>query len=494
MKKYILYSLLPLLLSGCSNFLDEQPSKTSSLEISTVEHLNALLGNVSVFESENNLSAVFSTDDFKLTPELYKSTGTFFSTLMVQFSLWNQDFLAIADQDYFWSGEYTKIFYANLVLSNLSNVSGSPEAKEILRNEAYLIRAYSNFQLVNTYAIPYTEASRTEPGITLKLSNSFEESVSRSTIEKTYEQIEKDLTEALKSTTPIVQNGVHRPWRGNAAAAQAFAARYYLIRGNYALAQDYASQALAAYNTLVDYNTEMDYYRHSYNVNVGETTWEIKLPQTWESRNAIQWKEFYFVRFLYQAYGWYIPSDDLLKLYDTESDLRYKYHFVESFSKYYNKTYGDYPGYVFFGQYDLPSGPTVAEMILTKAECQARQGEWEEAMNTLNTLRAKRIASTHEYRLEATSQADAIHKILEERRREMPFSARWFDIRRLNNNDYADDDVTIEKTFFPFNEISVLDGDAPLKYSISKNSRRWATPIPYDEIVSSNGVIIQNQY
>lgn len=495
MKNYFVYSLLCLIFLSCNNFLDEQPSKTSNLEISTIEHLDALLGNYTMFYEEMNSPAILGTDDYALDVETYLGTGTFFSYSNVQFAVWDQKYLPSNNiDDYFWSSEYSKIFYANLILSNLSNVSGSEEEKVNLRAEAYLIRAYSFFVLANTYALPYTEETKDELGITLKQTNSFDENIGRATLQETYEQIESDLQEALKAQNPIIVNGVHRPWRGNMSAAKAFAARYYLHRGDYKLAQEYASQALADYNALVDYNTEMNYYETTYEFDDQDGSGEIVLPDTWNSRDEIRWKEFYYTRFTYISTGWYIPSESLLNIYNKDYDLRYKYHVVENFSKYWNSEYGLFPGYVFYGMYHIPSGPTVAEMLLILAEAQARQGQWEEGMNTLNILREKRIDNSIDYRLSATSQEDAIKKILEERRRELPFSARWYDIRRLNNNEDPNDDIELEKTFYPLSATAILEGEEPITYSISKDSRRWASPLPQDEIISGQGKIIQNEY
>ena len=91
----------------------------------------------------------------------------------------------------------------------------------------------------------------------------------------------------------------------------------------------------------------------------------------------------------------------MLILYDTENDLRYKYLMCENFSWRHNIKY-TYPGYVYF-RTSIPYGTTVQEMILTKAECLARQGKFQQAMETVNILRAKRIAPGPEVKLSAAT-------------------------------------------------------------------------------------------
>jgi hypothetical protein len=154
----------------------------------------------------------------------------------------------------------------------------------------------------------------------------------------------------------------------------------------------------------------------------------------------------------------------------------------------------DYPGYIFFFKDRIPSGPTVAEMLLIKAEALARTNNINGAMDALNTLRAKRMTPGAWVNLVATGQDDAIHKVIDERRREMPFVQRWFDLRRYNNNEDPNDDVVLTKSFYPYT-ISAVQTTQPVQtYTLPKNSRRYAAPLPRTEIISSNGVITQNTY
>ena len=189
-----------------------------------------------------------------------------------------------------------------------------------------------------------------------------------------------------------------------------------------------------------------------------------------------------------------------MDLYDKDYDLRWKYHYVENYSYDRGLTSPAYewPGYIFFFKDRIPSGPTVAEMLLIKAECQARTGNFGDAMTTVNQLRAARMDDTtpaDRINLSASSQQDAITKILQERRREMPFTMRWFDIRRLNSNDDPNDDVgDLTRTFYPYTSASIQGNETAKTYTLEKNSRRYAQPILNSEIQSSQGAIQQNTY
>jgi hypothetical protein len=494
--------------SSCSkvdNYLSEAPSKTTSLVITTTDQLNALLNNYSQFYQEGNRTLIYSTDDYDLSKTLYDARpGTFSSMATIEFMTWDTQFLPDDTREGFWSGEYKKIFYANLVLAYLDEVTGSAEDKAVLKADAHFIRAYSYWVLANTYCLPYTDATKNEPGLPIKLSTSFEEPYARQPLQKVYEQIESDLSEALKIEVPLVQGGKARHWRASKAGVNGFAARYWLNRLDYAKAKQYADAALADYNTMVDYNTQMSYGTpQTLTLNAGtaqQRPYTIQYPYTHNNQvdftDMLGWKEFLYFRMLYHESWWYIPSQDLLNLYDTAHDLRYKYHIVEGYSydRGMTKPSYEYPGYIFFFKDRIPSGPTVAEMLLIKAEAAAHTGDVAGAMAQLNTLRAKRMTAGAWVNLTATDKDDAIKKVAEERRREMPFAQRWFDLRRYNTNEYPNDDVNLSRTFYPYTVSSVLTTQPVKVYSLPKGSRRWAAPLPRTEMISSNGVIEQNTY
>lgn len=490
--------------SACDKFLEERPNKTSAVEATTAAQLEALLNNTATFYTEANRTAIYSTDDCGLSAAMYKASASPFNMAAVEFATWDTLYLQDDTQETMWSTEYRKIFNANMVLSLVGSVSGTDEQKAILTADAHFIRAYSYFQLASTFCLPYNESTKNELGLPLKTSTSFEESLKRVPLQEVYKQIESDLAEALKITQPLVQEGRPRHWRANKAAVNGFAARYYLTRNNYAEAQKYAQLALDEYSVLVDYNTQMRYGRtQSVVIDPGKPeskTVVLQYPYTHDNQtdltDMVGWKEFLYFRMLNHGSWWYIPSQALLNLYDKDHDLRYRYHIVENYSYdrgMINPSF-DYPGYIFFFKDRLPSGPTVAEMLLIKAEALARTNKPGEAMAPLNLLRANRMTPGAWVTLVATTQDDAIAKVLEERRRELPFTQRWQDIRRYNNNEYALDDVSLTRDFYPYTVAAVQTNEAIKTYSLPKGSRRFAQPIPRTEMVASNGVIEQNKY
>jgi len=502
---FILVAVLAF--AACSladDFLNEKPSKSSTLVPTSIDHLEYLLNAYSSYYQEGDRAHFFSSDDFGVLTSLVDIRLATYGVAAAQFACWDIEYLPRDGRESFWSGEYGKIFRANMVLHYLPKVSGPDDQKQALEYEAKFIRAYSLWRLAQTYCLPYTEANKNEPGLPLKRTTAFDEPAARATLEETYAMIEEDLTEALKlqKEMPIVNNK-YKQWRASKAAVNAFAARYYLNRSNYAKAMEHANTALSLHSDMMDYNVDMRYSDIITNVNVGGVPTRQWFPYTHDNQSVptdmMEWKDLYYYRVLYHESWWYLPSPELLAIYDQDYDLRYKYHMVKNYSYYFlaNPAY-EYPGYIFWFKDKIPSGPTVGEMHLIRAECLARNNDFTGAMTALNTLRAKRMDNTapsNRIHLTAATRAEALNHIFDERRREMPFVLRWWDVRRLNTNEDPLDDIgDLTRTFYTYNNATVVTTGGIKTYTLPKASRRYAAPLWQQEIESSQGAIEQNKY
>lgn len=489
-KSYLGIIFISLIFISCDKYLDEMPSKTSNIEISTTEHLDMLLANYYDNTLEHNNAVVLSSDDYEISLDLYNKRPSYFKQKKLMWYLWDVKNLVLENKDSFFNESYSRIFNANTILEYVDKVKGSNLDKESLKAEAHFIRAYENWNLVNTYCLPYSQANMNTLGLSHKTSTSYEQSMERMSLKQTYDFIEDDLNEALKSKN----NSIDQCWRGNIFAIKGFMARFLLFKGDYTNALKYAEEVLAVKSDLVDYNTEMSFGKN-YKYSVKGNDIFVNVPSTYTQQfdlgDVFKWKEFIYMRCLAYDSEWYIPSKSLMNMYDKQHDLRYKYHFVEDFSYCRFLPEASAPGYVFFYEGKLPSGITTASLLLIKAECLARLGRINDAMDAINKLRAKRMTPGFEV-LKASSKDDAIMKVLAERRREMPFTMRWFDIRRLNNNETSIDDVVLKRDFYSYTSTSVLNNGPVKEYNLSE--KRYAAPLIDREIYLSNGELKQNQY
>ena len=502
---------------ACDEWLSEEPSKSTKKTLKSTEQLDALLGNYSLFHQEQCTPA-YGTDDWGIAPEFYtaKSGGVYNATSQLPYLLWADE---VDDARYsVWQKEYTKIYYANMAIEQAMGLEGLEEDKANLKAEGHFLRAYSMFNLAVAHTLYYTGSNGDELGLSLQ-ALTFEDSAARANLADTWAAIDADLQEALKITAPLKGNdGRRRVWRATTASVNAFAARYYLYRGDLASAKSYAEKALAEYSTLSDYNQTMSFSQTTLSKDINASTNPEKVtvyyPSTYNNRlsgaaNFGKWFDmdgFYLARDMYSAFWWFVPSQDLVDTYaidlpsgDTQNDLRFRYFFVEDFSL---RSCSTDPAFRWWGvmAYEmeaLDAGPSVAEMMLIKAEYEAREGNKDTAIAILNTLRKARIdASVYADMPTVASKDEAIKKVLQERRREMCFTMRWYDLKRLNANDYAADDVTVTHTYYNYNAASgsVLADQGVKTYTLEPNSRHYAIPIPKTEIAVGKGAIEQNVY
>lgn len=474
-----------ILFVGCKKYLSEEPKKQASIK--TVDQLEALVDNATAFASVSSSTAVFSTDDTEITKDLYKNNAVAFTIDNLQYYVNSVDGIVGAAADALWAGEYKKIFTANLILANVDDVTGDELRKQRVKADAYFIRAYAYWVLANYYCAPYSAANLNSLGLPLKKTVDYTESLKRATLKETYDFILADIAEAQKVANDEVDP--MRAWRVSKKAIAAFMSRIYLFTGEYDKSMEQANVALTStVAKLVDYKTLKPGISKSYTSPVAKLNY-VELND-WAASKYLYWSEFYYTRYVATRSQWYLPSTALLALYDTQNDLRYKSFMIPNGGRRFSVVTPAAFRYTVFadGQY-IPEGPTFSEVLLNKAEVLARKGDFGGAMTVVNILRQKRM-STY-IALTATDKDDAIKKVLEERRREMPFAMRWYDIRRFSVNEYPADDVTVTRDFFDVS-ISGVNVNAPKTYTLS--AKGLLVPINGVEMDASKGQIVQNPY
>lgn len=474
-----------VLFAGCKKYLSEEPKKQASIQ--TVEQLEALVDNATAFAYLTSVTATYSTDDTEITRELYKNNPSAFTIDNLQYYVNSVNGVVGAAADALWNGEYKKIFTANLILANIDQVTGNETTRQRVKADAHFIRAYSYWVLANYYCAPYSDANLGTMGLPLKKTVDYTEPLKRATLKETYDFILSDIAEAQKVANDDVDP--NRAWRISKKAIAAFMSRYYLFTGNYDQSLEQAVKALGSVNAkLVDYNTLKAGLSKSY-TNPSATLNYVELND-WQPAKFLYWSEFYYTRYTYTASQWYLPSTALLNLYDTQNDLRYKSFMIANGGRRMSVVSPAAFRYTVFsdGKY-LAEGPTIAEVLLNKAEALARKGDAAGAMDAVNLLRIKRM-STY-IPLTANGKDEAIKKVLEERRREMPFAMRWYDIRRFSVNDYPADNVTVTRDFFNVT-IGSVDVNSPKTYTL--DAKRLLVPINGVEMDASKGQIQQNPY
>ena len=483
--------------SGCKKYLEEEPTKQASIQ--TAEQLEAMINNADHFcydgtaytrSGGSNWSAGFSTDDTEIRMDAFQANPDRFALIAAQHYTFKTQEVIGAPSDELYRGAYRQIFNANVVLTYADEVTGDPKQLAELKADAHFIRGYCYWLLANHYCLPYkgSESDR-EQGLVLKTKTEYDEPLQRATLKQTYDFILADMQEAAKTSRADVD--ASKPWRVSKKAVDAFLSRYYLFIGNYDQSLVHTNNALGS-NTarLEDFHAIVAGRVESY-TNPSNTL-NYSALNNWGANKYFYWKEFYIPRFTSLSTQMWLPSPNLLSLYDQSNDLRFKWFMIPNGNRRSNITSHSFYRYTVFNDgLQLPTGPTVAEMLLNKAEILARKGDATGAMNAVNLLREKRMSNPAP--LAAANKEEAIQKVLEERRREFPFIFRWYDIRRFSVNDYPADDVTVTRTFFQVT-LDAVNTSSTQVYTLQPGSRRFAVPINGVEIQNSRGAITQNQY
>jgi starch-binding outer membrane protein, SusD/RagB family len=439
-KKYIgsfILILITILEISCKKYLDQKPQQTLAVP-STLNDLQALLDNVSFINSVRTPGLLETvSDNYYVTSDNWQSVLSTVNEEAMNY-VWDKDVPTSLTN---WQPSYQgPVYYANIVLDIIPNIKATDENRDFwnsIKGSALFYRAFAFHQLAQIYCQPYSASTASDFGIVIKLNSNINEPIKRSTVQQTYDQIIEDLTIAAE----LLPASTSFPTRPNKAAAYGALARTYLAMRDYINAGKYSDLSLQQYNVLMDYNNVPGTFLR---FNIETLYFNISLRG--ELLNASIAK---IDSNLYNSYN----NNDLRKTKFFASNGNGTYRF--------NGSYSGVAGFPF-------DGITTDEMYLIRGECYARAGNKEAALADLNTLMVKRWNSNGTWTpFTATDANDAKNKILIERRKELVYSQRWSDIRRLNLEGV---DITLKR---------IING---ITYTLPPNDLRSVMLIPQAEI------------
>lgn len=449
--KKIFILLLCVVLTGvvtsCKKYLDKKPTQSLAVP-STVKDLRAVL--------DNTLANVVSPEFTEYTADNFYVQSSVFNGMpeeMRKLYVWDAN-ARITVSTSVWTNPYLVIYQANFVLDLLPKIqiaqNEQSEAANI-KGTALFYRSFMFERLAQLFCRPYSATAATDLGLVIKTNPSVDEPVTRSTVQKTYEQIIADFTQAA-DLLPEKQSVNTRP---NKAAAYGALARVYLSMRDYPNAELYADKSLSSYNTLLDYNTLTP-------------SASPQLPSNPLDNPEILFLSGHSLSGLFTANPNAMPDTLLYQSY-AANDLR-KIVFYANNGKVFHGSYHTYTG-----PYSIFDGIATDEVMLIRAEARVRNGNVAGGLVDLNTLLRKRWNPSFTD-ITATGQADALDKVLMERRKELAFRGlRWSDLRRFN---LEGANITLKR---------ILDN---VTYTLPPNDPRWVLLIPDIEIGRSG--IAQN--
>jgi hypothetical protein len=232
------FSLLSM--TGCSKYLEKEPDNRAQLN--TPEKVSQLLA--SAYPQANYMAFAESISDNVNDKgagvlELHNRDPYFFEDTKDN----QQD-----SPEFYWNACYRAISSANLALQSIGQANNAA-GYSAQKGEALVARAYAHFMLVNFFARFYDPATAaSDPGIpyVTEVENVVFKQYERRTVAYVYEMIEKDLLEGL----PLIKDETYSVprYHFNLAAANAFAARFYLFKREYSKVIQHANAALPSSN------------------------------------------------------------------------------------------------------------------------------------------------------------------------------------------------------------------------------------------------------
>ena len=441
-KLLILLLLAAFIPQGCKkegDFLNAKPNQSLSVPAS-LNDLQLLLKNEGIFNRNYPSLGQNSSDDTMLDASALQSDVPIDRNVF----LWATPLYPAGANVNDWNYPYQQIYYANTILTLLPNIGGDSQssAYKTVEGAALFFRAIAIYNLVQIFAVPYRkESATTDLAVPIPTSPNLDAKNPRVTMNRCYEFIISDLNRAadlLPATTSS-------PLNPSKAAVKGLLARVYLVMGDYVQALKLSVETLEIFSQLQDLNKLSGSARPVYASFSPEEIFHAGMLNYLSNGRTAQ------------------VNSDLFNLFNDPNDLRRTiYMRTASGLNYFNS------------QYDRRSNLTysisTAELLLNKAECEARANNVKDAMADLNRLMVTRWKSGTYKTITATDQDGAMGIILTERRKELALTGmRWSDLKRLNQD--------------PKYAVTLVRKVGGQTYTLLPNDPRYALSIPDPEIL-----------
>lgn len=451
-------------MTSCNDFLNEIPKgqKTPA----TWEDYNAFMRNNNTSNYETEQLLFLLGDYFRSPSALNNSELTRANYLYLEDV--DRTLINSSDNMAYYSA-YEMMFYWNLIIEDgMNTTEATDQQRRMLVAQARVLRAMTYHYIVNYHADQYWDDTQDKLSVPLATSAAVESPTPQGTLRQVYDLMESDLRAAIPDLPDYGETMLH-PTK---AAGYGMLARVMLSMGRYEEARAAAESALAENDALYDW---VKFYNDNKTRIEDTSVWntattvnpEIDNPENYVYHQASSsyWQG--------QSGGCLtLPVERAAKF--EEGDIRllahWRHYVTGSGIEYYRGIYGNVPNY---------GGIRSAEMYYIKAECQARAGEWEDALETVNTVRRTRFLPEYYHDLTASDQTEAINKIIDDKANEFVQTQVIFcDYRRLN-----------KEGLYPRTLTKTIDG---VTHTLRPDSHLWIMPYPIQVLDNpGNNPIIQ---
>jgi hypothetical protein len=417
--------------AGCESTLSLEPSTEVEVKDAIVDAQSARAALAGAYDALQ--SGSYYGGDFLFFTELPTDNasheGTFTSFADVDLHVTTADNTTIEG---IWDAIYDGVGRANTLIALIPGVADlEQEEKDDIVGQAHLLRALHYHNLVKIWG-PVPLRLQPPPSIDELASTT------RAPEDQVYQQILSDLDQAEQ-----LMSDASRTQTGSLGAVAALRSRVLLYKGDYAAAE-------AAANATLEFGYELAESFPALFEATGNSTpediWRASFTAT-EFNNV----GFYYLSKSFGGRRELAPTSDLEAAFE-EGDER------GAWSIQYDPDEDRYGG-----KFPTSEGAEdlhvirLGEVLLNKAEAQARQNKLAEAVATYNLLRERAGVAPHQLGTDVRTQQEVIDAILLERRRELAFEGdRWPDLVRTGRAAEVLE-IPAFRTLFPIpqNEVDV---------------------------------------
>lgn len=382
---------------GCDRFLDIQP-EGKIIPMTVEDYRKVLTSAYSKYPLHKSLTAL-RTDELTIDENLNEFN------IYREIAMWKDSNNDQATAEFPWVAFYSVNFYLNQIINEGGKtMADSPEKQQIMA-EAYALRAYLYFDLVNLYGKPYNSATASaDRGVPISLEIDLEQVLKPSSVQEVYDQVNADIVKAeglmIEEKQP---SGIN--YRFSKIALKAFQARTALYQGDWNKALSYAGQVLAVKGELSNLNTTATAPNHYASV---------------ESILALD--NAFNIGVQNVSYA----SSELISKYDMVTDKRFALYFEKNGSKY---------KVIKGGTTDFRVSFRTAEMYFIQSEALLKLNRLNEAKEAVLKVLKNRYTpagyAAVQNQINPMNNTEFTGFIQDERLREFALEGqRWYDLRR----------------------------------------------------------------
>lgn len=434
MKNTLVIIIAFVLFVGCDQYLDEVPDNRQT--VTSLEDISQLL--VSAYSEGTYNFLEWKTDNVTAIPD----------NTQIDWMTENYQYVPVVSNEaqdtpsFFWESNYQAIAHANQALQAIEAIKdGDVGFINALKGEALISRAYHHFMLANVFCQHYNDANKAGLGIPyiLEPETSLQVEYDRGTLEQTYAMVEKDMLEALPLISDTYYSGTGK-YHFTINAANAFASRFYLFKGEYQKCIEYSNKLLGEGIVNLTYIRNMDeVFLGTSAAQIADQFNDINNP----SNIFVVRKESSADRY-FRGYRMNTPifnqivrnniqrspdKRDLLYSFGTEAIQQPKYNELIEFT---TATTG-FP-------YIVMTQLRGEEVVLNRIESYIRLNRLDDAINDYNVFATTRYDTGGQLSISqitsgfgGTQQEAMLQFIILERRKEfLAEGLRWFDVKRLS--------------------------------------------------------------